>query len=88
MKCTQQNGYNSLPKQNINYGGCDSKFNNLCFGVWCVTECGHHLMHIHIIHSHYPSWGLIVDKVWIFSAHGISMVLCKPFVSKLEVQII
>jgi hypothetical protein len=86
MKCTQQNGYYSLPSIVLIMRDTIAS-STIC--VLCVVydRTWHHSIHIHIIHSHYPSWGLIVDKVWIFLARGISMVLCRPFVLKLEVHI-
>jgi hypothetical protein len=38
-------------RHNIGGEGCNCKFNNLFFDVWCVTKFVHHLMHLHINYS-------------------------------------
>jgi hypothetical protein len=45
-------------KHNINGEGCKYKFNNLFLNVWCATEFGHHLMHLHLIYKLLSIMGL------------------------------
>jgi hypothetical protein len=38
--------------------GCNYKFTNLFFGVWCVIEFKHHSMHLHLTISKVVQWSI------------------------------
>jgi hypothetical protein len=48
-------------KHNINVKGCNCKFKNSFFGVWCITTCRHPSTHIHFIYHYCPSHGLVIS---------------------------
>jgi len=37
--------------------GCNFRFNNLFFGVWCVIKYMHHSTHQHPNYNFYQLWG-------------------------------
>ncbi len=58
-------GFIMCSKHNTSGERCNCEFKNLCG----ETKCKHHSMHLHFIYNHCPSWGLGIDRVWIFLTH-------------------
>ncbi len=58
-------------KHNVIGKGCNFKFNNLFFNVWCVMKWKCHSTRLHPIYNHCPLWSLVISGNWILLAHWI-----------------
>ncbi len=58
-------------KHNICGKGCNYRFSSLFLDVWCMSKCGCHSTHLYLIYGHCPSWGLIINGIWVLLIHWI-----------------